>query len=216
MNVDILKLLEATGLKEPLYPGKKFVQPFLHNGEFKSNAVVFDWRDPSVLKIQVKAGPTGRDLTLEDLKNYPLSFQAPTHVHIEVVNETDNGTYSDEEEEGTRGKSGSDGRAMKKKKGSALGAFAKTIEGAIPALGRVTEIMIMGKTIAAEAFGQVLDTLTQQIATAKVAPVDLLAKAGDFVTRYTPPAFLQPKGDEQATYKYDREKNEIMFGAVLS
>ena len=54
--------------------------------------------------------------------------------------------------------------------------------------------------------------LTNQIEKLKVAPTDLLAKTSDLVTRYTPPSFLQPKGNEQAVYEYDRGKNEQMFG----
>jgi hypothetical protein len=41
-----------------------------------------------------------------------------------------------------------------------------------------------------------------------IATTDILAKAGKFITRYAPPAFLAPKGDEDKPYKYDRVKNE--------
>ena len=52
-----------------------------------------------------------------------------------------------------------------------------------------------------------MDKLAHGIEHAKVSTTDMLAQAGKFVTKYMPPSFMKPAGDEQATYKYDREKN---------
>jgi hypothetical protein len=201
MNVQIEELIARFGLKEPLYPGKKLVQ-IASVGEFKSHCVVYDWRDPEQLRIEIKAGTTGRDLPLKELQKYPVSFQSPTHVVIEIAEE--------EEEEGRKGKAGSGSRKPKKK--TSLEGFLRVAEGKIPALGKITEMVVMGKEVAAEAYDKVFETFANQIEKMKISPTDLLAKAGNFVTKYTPPAFLQPKGDEQAQYQYNREKIEPMFG----
>lgn len=196
MNVKIAEFIAKTGLKEPLYPGKRVVQ-IAATGEFKSHSIVYDWCDPSFLKIEIIAGTSGHLLPLKELKKYPISFQAPTHVIIEITSD------SDEEE----GKSGSGSRSMK-----SLSGFAKVAEGKMGALGKVVEMVVMGKEIAAEAFEKVFDTLVHQIEKLKISPTDLMAKAGNLVTRYMPPAFLEAKGDEQAKYAYDREKIGPMFG----
>lgn len=200
MNVQIKELIARFGLSEPLYPGKKLVQ-IASVGELKSHCVVYDWRNPEQLRIEIKAGTTGQDLPLKDLQKYPVSFQSPTHVVIEVT---------DEDEEGAQGKAGSGSRKPKKK--SSLEGFLRVAEGKIPALGKITEMVVMGKEVAAEAYGKVFATFANQIEKMKISPTDLLAQAGNFVTKYTPPAFLQPKGDEQAQYQYNREKIEPMFG----
>ena len=199
MNVQIEELLAKTGLKEPLYPGKRFVQTCVL-GPFKSHCVVYDWRDPDQLKIEIRAGTSGKPLPLKELKEYPISFQADTHVVIRIANDDDEGERE--------GKSGSGSRSPKKSKTG----FMKVAEGKIPAIGEITELVVMGKEIAQEAYARVMDTLVTQIEKLKVSPTDLIAKAGDFVTKYTPPSFMQPKGDEQVSYSYDREKVEPMFG----
>jgi hypothetical protein len=196
MNVQIKELIEKTGLKEPLYPGKRLVQ-LCAVGPFKSHCIVYDWRDPAQLKIEIRAGTQGRILPLKELKKYPVSFQADTHVIIEIA--------GDDEEEG---KAGSGSRSPKK----GLSGFAKVAQGKLPDIGRIKEMVVMGKEIAEEAYARVMDTLVSQIEKLKIAPTDLLAKAGDYITKYTPPSFMQPKGDEQASYAYDHDKIGPMFG----
>ena len=48
---------------------------------------------------------------------------------------------------------------------------------------------------------------THQIQHAKITATELLASAGELVTKYMPPSFMKPRGDETAKYKYDREKH---------
>lgn len=68
----------------PFYPGKRIVKQCLVHGEYKSHCVVFDWREPDKVRIEVKAGITGRDLPIKELKKYPVSFQTPTFIEINV------------------------------------------------------------------------------------------------------------------------------------
>lgn len=84
MQVNIKEFLEECGLEEQLYPGKRVVKKLPQPGEHKSHCVVYDWRDPSKIRIEVKAGLSGRDLPPKELKKYPVSFQTPTAIEIDV------------------------------------------------------------------------------------------------------------------------------------
>jgi hypothetical protein len=84
MLVEIQDFLEDCGLDEPLYPGKRVVKKLPQPGEFKSHCVVYDWRDADKIRIEVKAGLTGRDLPPSELKKYPVSFQSPTYIELDV------------------------------------------------------------------------------------------------------------------------------------
>jgi hypothetical protein len=217
MKVNVKQFLEESGITEPFYPGKRLVHACRQEGQFKSHSVVFDWRNPAKIRVQLYAGLTGKALTIKELKHYPVSFQTPTYVDIEIVNDN----KDDDEEEGTSTQgSGSGGGSSKGSKKSlesmrslASDAFGDVREGKIPEFGRIVEIVVMGTKIAAEAYGKVLGTLAKQLEHAKIQATDLLAQAGNFVTKYTPPSFMAPMGDEQKVYKYDREKNaDIGFG----
>ena len=212
MQVNVKEFLEEAGITEAFYPGKKLVHSCRQPGEYKSHCVVLDWRDPSKIKIEVKAGLSGKDLEPAKLKYYPVSFQTPTYVDIEVVNDN---KEDDKEEEGkgkASGKGGSGGKKPAKKKSLddvktlASSAFGSVSEGKVPELGKIVEMVVLGTKIAAEAYANVMGNLAHGIAHAKVSTTDMLAQAGKFVTKYTPPAFMKPTGDEQAKYQYDREK----------
>ena len=210
MQVNVKEFLEESGITEAFYPGKRLVHSCRQPGEYKSHCVVFDWRDPNKIKIEVKAGLSGRDLEPKKLKYYPVSFQTPTYVDIEVVN--DNKDDEDEEEKGkASGKGGSGGKQPKKKledvKLMASDAFGSVVEGKVPELGKIVDMVVLGTQIAAEAYANVMGNLANGIAHAKVSTTDMLSQAGKFVTKYMPPSFMKPTGDEQANYSYDREKN---------
>lgn len=217
MKVNVKEFLEESGIKEPFYPGKRLVHQCAQQGDYKSHCVVLDWRDPDKIRIDVKPGLTGRDLDPKQLKYYPVSFQTPTYVEIEVLNDAlKNLNDNEDDEEETKGKSSSSGggKGAKKKKTElsdikslAFDAFGEAGEGKVPENGNILEMVVMGVQIAKEAFGAVFETFKHQVSHAKVSATDLLAHAGEFVTKYTPPEFMQPKGDETAQYKYDREKN---------
>ena len=206
MRIHLKEFLEESGITEAIYPGKRFVHACKQVGQFKSHCLVLDWRDPNKLRLEVKAGLSGRDLEPQKLKYYPVSFQTPTYVDVEIVNDND-----DEETEGSKGKSGGGGKkpskSIKDLQSLASTAFGDAIKGSIPEMGKIVDMVILGTQIAKDAYGAVMGKLAQQIDHAKISTTDLLAQAGDFVTKYTPPAFMKPTGDEQVQYKYDREKN---------
>lgn len=219
MKVNLRKFIEDAGLDGLFYPGKRLVRSYPQPGEFKGHSVVLDWHDPAKIRVDLRAGASGRALPKDTLKKYPVSYQTPTHVEISVDTRS-----SEDTEEGEDGKSsgkggGGGGFRLARKPGEETGGsmarlFGKVTEGSVPAFGKVTEMVVMGMKIGAEAIENVLDALAHQIAAAKVSATDLLSKAGQFVTRYMPPSFLAPRGDETAVYKYDREKNEPMFGGM--
>ena len=210
MQVNIKEFMKDCSIDEPFYPGKRLVKSLRQPGEFKSHCVVFDWRDPDKIRVEVKAGLTGRTLVVEKLKQYPVSFQSPTFMEIDVRD----AIFEDEEEEG-KGKSSSSGggKGQKKKKLSDLNglmsqAFADISEGKTPDIGKLKEMVVMGMEIASDAFEAVFDKFKQQVDHGKIATTELLAKAGALVTKFTPPSFMKPSGNEDAVYKYDRNKNE--------
>ncbi|MDP7142175.1 MAG: hypothetical protein QF692_02745 [Alphaproteobacteria bacterium] len=84
MQINIQEFLEEAGLDEQLYPGKRVIKKLPQTGEYKSHCVVYDWRDPSKICIEVKAGLKGKDLPPETLQKYPPSLQAPTYIEIAV------------------------------------------------------------------------------------------------------------------------------------
>jgi hypothetical protein len=204
MKLNVKEFLKEAGISEAFYPGKRLVHACRQPGDHKSHSVVFDWRDPGKIRIDLRAGLSGKTLDIKELKYYPLSFQTPTYVEIEVINDNKS---KDEEEEGKKGSASGGGGKQPKKSLMASEAFGSATEGKIPLFGKVVEMVVMGTKIAAEAYGAVLGTLAKQISHSKVAATDLLAHAGNFVTKYMPPSFMAPTGDEQKTYKYDREKN---------
>lgn len=208
MRVNVQEFLNEAGITEQFYPGKRLVQSCKQTGQYKSHCIVFDWRDPDKIRIEVKAGLSGRNLEPRELKYYPVSFQAPTYVDIEVINDNE----EEEEEESSSSSSGGGGkqpkRGLDELKSMAFAAFGEVMEGKIPEMGQIVEMMVMGKEIAEQAYGQVMEKLAQQISHAKITATDLLAQAGKFVTKYTPPSFMKPTGNEDAKYKYDRAKNE--------
>lgn len=83
-KVNIQELLTKAGLDEPLYPGKRVVKKLPQQGQYKSHCIVYDWRDPKKIRVEVKAGLTGRDLPKKELAQYPISLQTPTFVDIAV------------------------------------------------------------------------------------------------------------------------------------
>ncbi|MEM7650727.1 MAG: hypothetical protein AAF204_01435 [Pseudomonadota bacterium] len=219
MQVNVKEFLEEAGITEAFYPGKKLVHSCRQPGEYKSHCVVLDWRDPSKIRIEVKAGLSGKDLEPAKLKYYPVSFQTPTYVDIEVVN--DNEDKDDEEKGKASGKGGSGSKAPKKKledvKLMAADAFGSVTEGKVPELGKIVDMVVLGTQLAAEAYANAMGSLAQGIAQAKISTTDMLAQAGKFVTKYMPPSFMKPTGDEQANYQYDREKNaDIGYKAGLN
>lgn len=213
MLVNIREFLDESNVADTLYPGKVLVKPCHHAGEFKSHCVVIDWRNPSEIVVEVKAGITGKQLPHDVIKKYPVCFQMPTYVKIDVTN--DNNEDDDESSErGKRGKgsSGGGGKKMQKKKklddvDMIADRFDSSASGHIPIVGKIKEMMVLGVKIAKDALESTFGELKKQIAHAKVSATEILAKTGEFVKRVQPPAYVKPKGDETVKYQYDRLKN---------
>lgn len=226
MEVNIQNFIKEAGLSEPFYPGKRVVKACPQPGEYKSHCVVYDWHDPSHIRIEIKAGLSGKDLPAKELTRYPISFQAPTFIEINVktgaiktisAHARDEDDSDDDEDRGGKGKSGGGGKSpIKRKDGSALSlnSFIAAAEGKVAELGQVVQMVVMGMEIAKEAYANVLDTFFTQVQHAKIQATDLVAAAGKMITKFTPPAFLKPTGDETKVYKYNREKNEPMFSGM--
>lgn len=216
MQVNIQELVKETGLDEKIYPGKKLVKKYVQPGEFKSHCVVFDWRS-DLLRVELKAGLHGRDLDLSDLKNYPVSYQAPTFLELMTAND-DKEIEDEEDEEGSKGKSGGGGKkpAMKKLEESdlSLSAFDKVTEGIIPDMAKIEKFVVMGKELAQEAFAQAFDNLKQQLHQTKVMAMDIMKNVGDIIKKATPGGGLEAKGNETINYKYDVEKTAGLFGGM--
>ena len=224
MQINIKEFIEQSGLDEPFYPGKRIVKLCPQPGEYKSHCVVYDWQNPEFIRIEIKAGLSGRDMPANDLVRYPVSFQAPSFIEIDVHSgemRSVEGSSDDEEDEesgsGSKGKSGGGGKRPAKKKlfSQSMASFATAVEGLLPENGVVSQIVIMGMKIAENAYAAVLHKFTTQMEHAKISTTELMAAAGKLVTKFTPPAFLKPKGDESKVYKYNREKNEVMFSGMM-
>lgn len=211
MQVNIKELLDSADLREPVYPGKKLVKKYAIPGQYKSHCVVFDWRVSDTLRVELKAGQSGRDLDPVELKNYPVSFQAPTYLDLHVENDNEEDEDEDEEDSARSGKGGG-GKKPKKKK--AMGAFERVMEGKVPTAGDIKKFVVMGKELAQEQFAKALDNLKTQLSQSKVMVMDLMKDVGDVIKRATPGGGLEAKGNETLSYKYDVEKTGPMFGAA--
>lgn len=217
MQVNIEELVQTAGLDEPLYPGKKLVKKYVQPGEYKSHCVVFDWKNSDLVKVELKAGLSGKNLDLSDLKNYPVSFQAPTYLKVAINDDIVDDDEGDEE--GSKGKSGGGGKKPSEKKLeendlSSMSAFDRVSEGDIPGLGEIKEFVVMGKEIAQEAFAKAYENFAQQLKQVKVMAMDILKDIDNVIKTVTPGGGLEAKGNEQIPYKYDTEKTTALFGGM--
>lgn len=217
MHVNIQDFIAKAGLDEAFYPGKRVVKPFVQPGEYKSHCMVYDWREASTIRIEIRAGLSGKELEPSELAKYPVSLQSTTFFEIDVKT----GLLSrieeeDEREDGETGKAGGgSGKSPFKKRALSSLSFSRAAEGQVASEGALSRIVVMGLEIAKEAYEKVCDKLFTQVSHAKIAATDLAAAAGKMITKYTPPAFMKPKGNENAVYKYNREKNEAMFAGTM-
>ncbi len=224
MKVDVKDLLVSAGLeRESFYPGKKIVKKFVPHGEHKSHCMVFTWND-HLVRAELKAGVHGHTLDAKELRNYPISFQAPTYVEI-ITGGNDN-TKNDEEEDedgetSASGKSGGGGKKPNVKKDveidmskSSLGDFSKTADGDVSTIGQIQKFVVMGKELAKEAYAQAFENLKVQLSQAKVMVMDLMKDVSNIIKKATPGGGLEARGDESIKYKYDAEKTGPMFGGL--
>jgi hypothetical protein len=214
MNINIQDFIAKAGLNEPFYPGKRVVKPFVQPGDYKSHCIVYDWRDEAKIRIEIRAGLSGKILEPSELAKYPVSLQTSTFFEIDVASGTLKRIEEDEDSKGSRsGESGS--RAPLKKRALSSMSFSSAAEGIVASQGYISRMVVMGMEIASDAYDKVSQTLFAQVSHAKIIATDLVAAAGKMITKYTPPAFLKPKGNENSIYTYDREKNEAMFAGTM-
>jgi hypothetical protein len=191
MKLNLKEFMQECGVEEKIYPGKRLVHRLPKSGEFKSHCVVYDWHDPQTLHIEVLAGLSGRQLPPKDLRKFPISFQSPTYIDIDMAANAnfkfEEEAFSDDEEDedGNASSSSGGGKGLKSKKPKALNAFSRVVEGRIPEIGEVKKLVLMGKDIAKNAMGAVLESLAAQIKSRSVAPVNLLANITN-VTKVAP------------------------------
>ncbi|MBU0800692.1 MAG: hypothetical protein KKA05_06775 [Alphaproteobacteria bacterium] len=216
MQVNINEFMKECGVDEKLYPGKRLVHRLPQPGEHKSHCVVYDWRNPGLLHIEVKAGLSGKDMLPKDLKKFPISFQSPTYVDIDMAANTNNEAAEDDEdgEEGSKGKGGGGGKKPKARKVS-LQSFSQMVEGKIPDLGEVKKLVLMGKNIARDAMAPVLASLAAQIKTMAVAPVNILANISK-VTKIAPGGRPASEVDPSLLKDAKPYKPKDLFGAAPS
>jgi hypothetical protein len=215
MQVNINEFMQECGVEEKIYPGKRLVHRLPQPGEHKSHCVVYDWRNPGLLHIEVKAGLSGKDMLPKELKKFPISFQSPTYVDIDMAANSNEGEGEDEgEEEEGKGKSGGGGKRPKPKKLS-LQAFSQVVEGKIPELGEVKKLVLMGKEIAKNAMAPVLASLAAQIKGMAVAPVNLLANISK-VTKIAPGGRPASEVDPSLLEGAKPYKPKDLFGAAPS
>lgn len=212
MKVDARELLKSAGLEaESFYPGKHLVKKYIVHGEHKSHCVSFSWHDS--IRVELKAGLTGKNLDPKEMRLYAVSFQAPTYLEIET-DETD-----EEESSSASGKGGGGGKkpAQRKQEDAALtsmNAFSKTADGAVSTVGEIKKFVIMGREIAKEAYEQAFSNLKQQLSQAKVMAMELMQGVTDIIHKATPGGGLSARGDETIKYKYDAERTAPMFGGL--
>lgn len=212
MQVNIKEFMKECGVEEKIYPGKRLIHRLPQPGENKSHCVIYDWHNPGLLHIEIKAGLSGKDMPPKDLKKYPISFQSPTYIDIDMAANS-NFEEGDEEEseEGRQGKGGGGGKKPKKRNIS-LQSFSQVVEGKIPELGDVKKLVLMGKDIARDAMAPVLTALAAQIKNMAVAPVNLLANVTK-VTKIAPGGRPASELDPRLLKDAKPYKPKDLFGA---
>lgn len=218
MQVNIQELVQETGLKEKLYPGRRLVKKYAQPGKYKSHSVVFDWRSNDLIKVELKAGVSGTNLDLKDLQQYPVSYQAPTYLEL-VTEDLEMRDKEDEEDTETRsGKSSGGGKKPSVRKlddaSLNLDIFGQATDGNVQDIAKIQKFVVMGKELAQEAFAQAFENLKEQLHQTKVMAMDIMKGVNNIIQKATPGGGLEAKGNESLKYKYDSDKNAPLFGAA--
>lgn len=212
MRLQITHLLENLGIEGPFYWGKRLVRGLAQPGHFKSHSVVANWVAPHLIRIDLRAGLSGKTLDKKDLAQYPLQLQTETFFEFTT---DDTKTETGEKDTGGKGRRGGGAaRSFRRSTDKLAAPFGQAQNMAVATHATLARGVVMGMEIGKNALEGVFKQFCDQVKSAKVLASDLLAAAGKAVTRYTPPPFMSPRGDEQKVYKYNRAKNETMFGIV--
>lgn len=215
MRVTITELMQSLGLEGTLYWGKRMVRSLIQPGQFKSHSVVAHWNEPGKIRLDLRAGASGKKLSPRELANYPLQLQSETFFELDVENGETGDTDDGQRGRGSASGGGASLRSRQRETQGLSDSFARLhADDNIPTTARLSRGVVMGMEVGRDALDQVFTLFCEQIQHARVLASDLLASAGKAVTRYTPPAFMAARGDEDKVYHYNRERNEPMFGAA--
>jgi hypothetical protein len=217
MRLTIINLLNGLGVNDKFYWGKRIVKPLAQPGSFKNHALIANWIKPETIRLEVRAGLSGKTLTTKELSEYPLQFQSETFFDLAVEGHDGERKKSTDDETSKSGKGSASGGGHRPKRAldeKLSGMFSSAHSEKIPTHARLARGVVMGMEIGRDALESVFNMFCDHVRAGKVLATDLLASAGKAITRVTPPPFMSPRGDETKVYKYDREKNEPMFGVV--
>lgn len=104
------EFFDMVGLQEPLHPGEKKVIPVRSEKVGASYSIIYDWRsDLHKIRVEIKPGLTGRDLSPERMKEVPPSLKTP--IYVEAAVNFDDGTIETDEKQDKKPKK----KAAKKK-----------------------------------------------------------------------------------------------------
>lgn len=214
MKVDVKDLLADAGLKgEAFYPGKRLIAKYVQHGEHKSHCAVFGWNGGTI-RVDLKAGTSGGTLDAKTLRQYPVSFQAPTYMEIAADDHNDD----EDDDETSRGEGGGGGKTpghkARPEQLSSMDVFSKMADGAVSTLGEIKKFVIMGREIAKDSYAQAYENLRAQLRQTKIMTMDLMKGVSNVIQKATPGGGLAATGDETIRYSYDLEKTAPMFGGL--
>lgn len=115
MQMSFEEFFDMVGLQEPLHPGEKKVVPVRSEKVGASYSIVYDWRsDLHKIRVEIKPGLTGREISPERMKDVPPSLQTPIYVEAAVNFEDGNVNTDQEDQKETKAKAKK--KTSKKKK----------------------------------------------------------------------------------------------------
>lgn len=78
--------LKKTGMEEPMAPGMIKYRYVTGDKEGSSYTIVYDWRsDPSKIRVEVRAGLSGKMPPKEGLKNYAVWLQTRNFLELDLT-----------------------------------------------------------------------------------------------------------------------------------
>ena len=78
--------LKKTGMEEPMAPGMIKYKHVTGDKEGGSYTVVYDWRSNlDKIRVEVRAGLTGKNPPKEELKNYAVWLQTQNYLELDLT-----------------------------------------------------------------------------------------------------------------------------------
>lgn len=101
MQMSFEEFFDMVGLQQPLLPGERKVIPVRSEKPGASYCIVYDWRsDLEKIRVEIKPGMTGRDLSPERMKDVPPSLKTPIFVEANVDYDTNSITTANDDKIG--------------------------------------------------------------------------------------------------------------------